>query len=75
MTRAQELRKLLLEVEAGEWDKKLPSVLSARLVDILTRRTGNHLICQQILGLRRTRHIDIRERRMKIRRNHGTSKD
>ena len=49
MTRAQELRKLLLEVEAGEWNVRPAETLSMKIIGILVRRTGNFQLCRQIL--------------------------
>ncbi len=49
MTRAQELRRLLLEVKAGEWSNRPAEALSERIIAILARRTGNRELCGAIL--------------------------
>ena len=50
MTRAQELRKLLLEVGAGEWDVRGVELILATMLGFLTRRTGNRMICNEIIA-------------------------
>ncbi len=50
MTRAEELRKLLLEVEAGEWDVRGLELILATMLGILGKRTGNYIICKEIIA-------------------------
>ncbi len=49
MTRAQELRRLLREVEAGVWSVRPAEALSEKIITILARRTGNRVLCGAIL--------------------------
>ncbi len=49
MTRAQELRRLLREVEDGKWDDRPREALSAKIIGILVRRTCNIVICRRVL--------------------------
>lgn len=68
MTRAQELRKLLREVEAGEWGIQAPDMLSLRIIHILAKGTGNLAASNEILNQQRARWLghhtkvaDVRE--------------
>ncbi len=56
MTRAQELRRLLREVEAGGWDAAPAENVSVEIIGILAERTGNYEACFEIIETRRLRN-------------------
>lgn len=68
MTRAQELRKLLLRVEAGLEDHVPVENVSGQIIRILAERTGNYAVCEQILD----EHYERHERKEA---NNGTHED